>query len=141
MTAFRVLDGVADLLGMVVEGREGPVSAAAAALHARFAAADALLDALPGADMTRAAQFAEARRLTAALEEKRLLIAKHRELALLTECLAKQPPKAAAAAGAAEEGKDVAMRGIEEAGDAAGAEQVDAVKVSAASTPVAGGDL
>lgn len=90
VASFRVLDGVADLLGMIGEGREASVAAASAALHARFVAADALLDSLPGADMTRAAQLAEAQRLIAVLESKRKLVAKHSGMALLDECLAKQ---------------------------------------------------
>lgn len=108
VSAFRVLDGVAEVLGMIVEGREGtPVVAAAASLHSRFAAADALLDTLPGADMTRMAQLAEARHLTRVLAEKQALVAKYRDLALLVECRNKREK----AAGGSGDGKEVPVRG------------------------------
>jgi hypothetical protein len=90
VTTFRVLDGMADILGMIAEGRETSVASASAALHARFAAADAVLDSLPGADMTRSAQLAEAQRLICALEAKRKLVAKHSSMPLLSDCLSKQ---------------------------------------------------
>lgn len=90
LEAFRFLSPTADLLDLLHEGR-GPAAAKAAAdLRTRFAAADALLDELPGADVTRDAQIAEARRLTAALEEKRALVRKYQTLPLLRECVEKE---------------------------------------------------
>lgn len=90
LEAFRILSPTADLLDLLHEGR-GPAAAKAAAdLRARFAAAEALLDKLPGADVTREAQITEARRLTAALEEKRALVRKYQTLPLLRECVEKE---------------------------------------------------
>jgi hypothetical protein len=85
--AFRVLDGVAEVLGMVLDGQESSISSAASALHVRFAAAEQLLDSLPGGDMTREAQLLEAKRLVSELERKRKLVVKHRDLPLLVEKL------------------------------------------------------
>jgi RNA polymerase II transcription mediator complex subunit 9 len=85
--AFRVLDGLAEVLGMVLDGQDSSISNASAALQTRFAAADALLDTLPGGDMTREAQLKEAARLSSELAKKRKFLAKHREIPLLVEKL------------------------------------------------------
>jgi hypothetical protein len=85
--AFRVLDGLAEVLGMVLDGQDSSISNASAALQARFAAADAMLDTLPGGDMTREAQLKEATRLSSELARKRKSLAKHREIPLLVEKL------------------------------------------------------
>lgn len=91
--AFRVLDGVAEVLGLVVDGRDEAASEASAALYARFSAADAVLDILPGTELTRAGQLLEARKLRADLENKRNLVARYQDIALLVE---RRPPKASA---------------------------------------------
>jgi hypothetical protein len=109
--AFRVLDGVAEVLGMVVDGQDSSVSRAASALHARFAAAEELLDALPGGDMTREAQLKEAKRLVSELERKRKLVAKHRDMPLLVEKLGAKQSETRV-----EERNDIALNSVAEMG-------------------------
>jgi hypothetical protein len=83
--AFRILDGVSSVLDLSAEGRGPAVAGASASLHARFAGADALLDSLPGAELTHARQLEEAAGLLRELEEKRALVEKHRGLVVLGE--------------------------------------------------------
>lgn len=83
--SFRILDSVADVLALINDGRDEAVSDACTALFARFSAADALLDTLAGAELTRRGQLEEAKRLRAELESKTDLVAKYRKLALLND--------------------------------------------------------
>lgn len=83
---FQILDNVAAVLTMVLSGAEASaVSSSVAKIHSKFQECEALLDNLPGGDMSKIEQNRKIEELTASIAQKKALVAKYGNLDLLRQ--------------------------------------------------------
>ncbi len=81
---FQILDNVAAILTMILEGADAAsVSPAVAKLHARFQRCESVLDNLPGGDMSKDEQKEKIKSLRESITRRRQLIAKYSNLGVL----------------------------------------------------------
>lgn len=81
---FQVLDSVAKVLIMILEGKDAAtVSPAVAKLHARFQHCESVLDNLPGGDMTKEVQLRKIKSLRDSISKRRALVEKYANLDVL----------------------------------------------------------
>lgn len=88
---FQVMDNVASVLSMVLDGTDSAtVSSTVAKVHAKFQECEQLLDTLPGGEMSKQEQKKKIEDLKASIAKRRALVAKYANMDLLQK-IALQP--------------------------------------------------
>ncbi len=88
---FQVMDSVASVLSMILDGRDsGLVSSAIAKVYAKFQECEQFLDTLPGGDMSKVEQKRKIEDLKASIARRKALVAKYANMDVLQK-IAIQP--------------------------------------------------
>lgn len=83
---FQVLDNVAKVLSMVLDGTEAStVSSTVAKIHSRFQECETLLENLPGGSMSKVEQNRKIEELTSSINKRKSLVSKYGNLDLLRQ--------------------------------------------------------
>lgn len=97
---FQILDSVASILSMVLDGADAAsVSPAIAKLKGRFEQCEALLDNLPGGDMSKDEQEQKINSLRESIARRRQLVSKYANLGVLHQIAETTPGTAGASVG------------------------------------------
>lgn len=93
--SFQILDSIASILSMVLEGADAAsVSPAIAKLQGRFQQCEALLDNLPGGDMSKDEQEQKIKSLRESIARRRQLVSKYANLGVLHQIAETTPSTA-----------------------------------------------